>query len=75
MINLEVIIDRIVQSYAILLPQPDEEEEIHWPAKYLPEDAREGSLIKITLDVDHTKTRDRKKRAKNLIQKLKNRDH
>ncbi len=74
MINLEVIIDRILQNYAVLLPQPDEEEEIHWPAKYLPEDAREGSLIKITLGVDHTKTKERKKRAKNLIQKLKKKD-
>lgn len=65
------VIDRIVEGIAVVLIQPDEKQEILWPEEYLPEDAREGSILRISVVTDYEETKERKERVSNLIEKLK----
>lgn len=69
---MKAIIDRIEDGVAVLLPQPDEKYPIHWPTGHLPKGAREGSVLIITMEVDHDETHKRQQKARDLIQRLKN---
>lgn len=69
---MKAIIDRIVEDTAVLLIQPHEKHTFYCPIEYLPEDAKEGSVLIISMEVDHGETGDLKERVKGLIEKLKN---
>ncbi len=64
-------IDRIEEGFAVLLIQPDEEKEIYCPVKYLPTEAKEGSVLNITVNVEYEETEERLDQARSLIDKLK----
>ena len=69
------VIDRIEEKTAVILIAENEKTEILWPIDYLPEDAEEGSILDIKADVNHEKTKKQKKKIKNLIDKLRNKNN
>lgn len=68
---MKAIIDRIEEGVAVLLLQPHENETLYWPQKHLPAEAKEGSVLYITVEVHDEETQNRTEKAKNLINRLK----
>lgn len=71
--RIEGVVDRIEESWAVILLAPLEEYELNWPLSLLPEEVKEGSVLNIVVEVEEEKTRERLKRAEDLINRLKNR--
>ncbi len=71
---MKAIIDRIEEGLAVLLIQPDEQQELHWPVKYLPKEAKEGSVLNIRVEVGQEETKERLDKSRSLIDKLKNKN-
>lgn len=68
---MRAVIDRIEEGKAVLLIRPEEKNEIYLPKDFLPEDAEEGSILKINLEIDQEATKAAEKRVKSLLDKLK----
>ena len=62
--------DRKVDSYAVLLVRPDEKEIVNWPISLLPAGAREGDILKISLNKDVEETSSAKEKVSSLLNKL-----
>ena len=72
MSNIRVTVDRIEGDKAVLLIRNGEEEEIILPVGLLPDEAGEGSILEISIEIDRQETARAEKRVKSLIEKLKN---
>lgn len=68
--TLKVTLDRIEGDWAILLIRPDETCYISWPLSYLPQGAKEGSILSIHMDVDVQETQAADTRVRSLLEKL-----
>lgn len=65
---LRAFLDRIEGDLAVLLIE-DISRPVHWPARELPEGVREGSVLRMTLQLDEAATH----AAQDEIEILKNR--
>ena len=74
MSTVTVVIDRIEGKMAVLLVG-DESYRVVLPRGFLPEDADEGMVLKLTFEVDKASTDEAIKRVQNLIDKLSGGDH
>jgi hypothetical protein len=68
--KLVATLDRIENGIAILLVRPEESIQILWPVSALPEDAVEGAILDISVDVDEGKTQAAEERVQSLLDKL-----
>ena len=62
----QLVVDRIEENIAVC--EYEEGKSVKLPTELLPEDAKEGSVLRIR--VDKTETRKRKKQAEKLKRKL-----
>ncbi len=71
---MKAVIDRIEGNLAVVLVG-DKEVKIDVPLEILPVEAREGSWLKITFELDPEGTKKQKEKISDLINKLKNKNH
>jgi len=69
MTDLRAVIDRIEGKMAVLLIG-DESYRVALPRSFLPKDAVEGSVLKLSISVDADATNDAKKRISDIINRL-----
>lgn len=69
MTDLRAVIDRIEGKMAVLLIG-DENYRAVLPRSFLPKDAAEGSVLKLSISVDADATDDAKQRISDLIDRL-----
>lgn len=68
---MQVIVDRIEGKIAIL--EVEGEFFMECPKKYLPNGTKEGSILKMTLEIDKIKEQQQKDKVRALQEKLKKR--
>lgn len=68
---MKAVIDRFEGDYAVVL-FGDKEVKVDIPIKLLPREAREGSWLNITVEVDQEGTRKQEEKVKGLLDKLTN---
>lgn len=68
--SIHSFLDRIEGDIAVLYLGPHEKDEMHMPRKYLPKEAKEGSVLNITIDFDVEKTQSAREEAEKLIERL-----
>lgn len=66
---MRAVIDRFEGDLAVIL-LGDEEVQVELPIRYLPESAREGSILNITFEVDEAQTTDVRGRMQQRIDRL-----
>lgn len=71
---MKAVIDRIVEDYAVVLVG-DEGIKVDIPKKLLPEEAREGSWLTLTIELDPEGTKKQEEKIKGLLEKLKNKSN
>ncbi|MDO9536146.1 MAG: DUF3006 domain-containing protein [Bacillota bacterium] len=69
-IKMKAVIDRYEGDYAVVL-FGDEEIKVDIPIALLPEGAKEGSWLKVSLELDPEGTKEQKEKIKDLLEKLK----
>ncbi len=67
---MKAVIDRFEGDYAVVL-FGDEEIKVGIPKKLLPDDAREGSWLKVSFELDQEGTQKQKEKIQDLLDKLK----
>ncbi len=68
---MKAVIDRFEGDYAVVL-FGDEEVKVDIPKKLLPNDAGEGSWLKILFELDKEGTKKQEEKIAGLLDKLKN---
>jgi len=71
---IKLIIDRFEGKYAILESQDKNPIIFNFPRHLLPQEAKEGTVLNINIDIDHEETKRRKDKIQNLLNKLKEQD-
>ncbi len=69
---ISAVIDRFEGDKAVLL-LGDEEKQVNFPAKFLPEEVTEGDYIKIDISYDEEATKAAEEEAEALLKKLEDR--
>ena len=62
------VVDRFEGTQAVL--RMDDGQELVWPIKNLPDDAKEGSVVRLVLSTSATDEEERKKTAKTLLNEI-----
>jgi len=70
---MRAIIDRFEGDMAVIL-LGDEEIQLDLPRKYLPQKAREGTIMRLSWEIDEAQTESVRDRMRNRIERLKRRD-
>lgn len=68
---IKLIIDRFEGKYAILESQDKDPIFFNFPLHLLPQEAKEGTVLNINIDIDQEETKRRKDKIQNLLNKLK----
>jgi len=71
---IKLIIDRFEGKYAILESQDKDSIIFNFPRHLLPQEAKEGTVLNININIDQEETKRRKNKIQNLLDKLKERD-
>lgn len=71
---IKLIIDRFEGKYAILESQDKNPMIFNFPHHLLPQEAKEGTVLNINIDIDQEETKRRKDKIQNLLNELKERD-
>lgn len=66
--NQMSVIDRFEGTMAVL--KFDDGQELLWPIKRLPEDCKEGAVVRVVISTAKTEEEEREKLAKTLINEL-----
>ena len=72
--NYSLIIDRFEGKYAILETQDKAHLIFNLPRHLLPPDAKEGSILRFNIDIDHKKTTRRRNKIIEKLNRLKKKD-
>lgn len=67
------VVDRIENSYAVILVEGEDQTSLTLPVSVLPPDTKEGSMIGLKIETLGNKTRSAQKEVLKLIQGLKKR--
>lgn len=67
--QIKAVIDRFEDGRAVLLAG-DREEAVRWPKALLPEGAKEGDILRVSLAVDADATRQAREEAETLLRQL-----
>jgi len=68
---IKLIIDRFEDKYAILESQDKDPIIFNFPLNLLPQEAKEGTVLNINIDIDQEETKRRTDKIQNLLNKLK----
>jgi len=74
LVIIKLIIDRFEGKYAILESQDKNPMIFNFPRHLLPQEAKEGTVLNINIDIDNEETKRRKDKIQNLLNKLKEQD-
>jgi len=74
MMIIKLIIDRFEDKYAILESQDKDQIIFNFPLNLLPQEAKEGTVLNINIDINQEETKRRKDKIQNLLNKLKEQD-
>ncbi|HEX9664919.1 MAG TPA: DUF3006 domain-containing protein [Patescibacteria group bacterium] len=66
--HLKAVIDRFEGIMAVL--KFDDNQEINWPIKNLPEDCQAGSVVRLIISTSKTDQEEREKMAKTLLNEI-----
>lgn len=66
------VIDRIEGEYAVVLIGPDRDERLEIKRVLLPEEAKEGDIVSLSIKVSPNKTREAKAKVADMIERLEN---
>ncbi|MHB1418022.1 MAG: DUF3006 domain-containing protein [Bacillota bacterium] len=69
MMKIQAVIDRFEGNIAILLVG-EKEQLVNWPKAQLPDGAREGDVLDLTLKLNPEATKTKTEQASQLIKKL-----
>ena len=69
-----LVIDRFEGKYAILESQEKHPLIFNFPQHLLPQEAKEGAVLNINIDIDQEETKRRGDKVQNLLNKLKEQD-
>jgi hypothetical protein len=67
---MKAVIDRIMSNVAVLMVG-DEELKVDFPVKLLPKGSKEGSWLKIEIDLDQAGTAKQTEKIEGMLDKLK----
>ncbi len=67
--KIKSVIDRFESDFAVLLVG-DEEIQVDFPKKLLPEGAKEGDWLNLAFEIDATGTKAQKQKIEGLLNKL-----
>lgn len=67
--HIKTVIDRFEGDVAVLLAG-DREDAVRWPKVLLPEGAKEGDILRVSLSVDADATRQAREEAETLLRQL-----
>lgn len=71
---IKLIIDRFEEEWVILETQDNNPITFNFPRHLLPQEAKEGTVLNINIDIDQEETKRRKDKIQNLLNKLKEQD-
>ncbi|QNO15772.1 DUF3006 domain-containing protein [Alkalicella caledoniensis] len=66
---MKAVIDRFEGEYAVLLIE-QEEVQIDFPKRMLPENVKEGDILRFNIELDPDETSAQEERVGNLLEKL-----
>ena len=69
-VKFRAVVDAIEEGIARVIPRDGEAAAIVWPAVRLPESAREGDILAITVEIDRAATEEATRRVSDLIDEL-----
>jgi len=72
--TIKLTIDRFEGKYAILESQDKTPLIFNFPRHLLPQEAEEGTVLNIDINIDQEETKKRKDKIQNLLNKLKEND-
>jgi hypothetical protein len=65
--SLEAVIDRFEGKFAVFKVNG---QELFWPIKNLPDDAKEGSVVRLYLSTSKTEEEEKEKIAKKILEEI-----
>ncbi len=68
--KLEAVLDRFEGDFALLLAGGGIGEGIKWPINLLPREAKEGDVLRVSLEVDPLATEKARQEASEILQQL-----
>lgn len=71
---IKLTIDRFEGKYALLESQDKDPIIFNFPLHLLPQEAKEGTVLNINIDIDQEETKRRRDKIQNLLNKLKEGD-
>ena len=71
---IKLIIDRFEGKYALLESQDKDPLIFNFPLHLLPQEAKEGTVLNINIDIDQEETKRRTDKIQNLLNKLREQD-
>ena len=71
---IKLIIDRFEGKHAVLESQEKNPLIFNFPRHLLPQEAKEGTVLNINIDIDQEETKRRKDKIQNLLNKLREQD-
>ncbi len=71
---MKAVIDRFEENLAVVL-FGDEEIKVDIPKKLLPKGAKEGSWLKVSIDLDKEGTKKQEEKIRSKLDKLKNKNN
>ena len=67
---VRAFVDQINDPVALLLLGEDESVKLHLPLSWLPKGVKEGTVLRLILEIDEAATRRGKRRVKSLLDSL-----
>jgi len=67
---MKVFVDRFENGAAVIALCDDETVQFDFPRKYLPAEAREGSILDLRFEIDEEASRQQQNRAEELLREL-----
>lgn len=67
--QLKAVIDRFEANKAVILVG-DDEQAVAWPRKALPEEVKEGDIIRFSINIDADATRTARSEADELLRQI-----
>lgn len=73
--EIKFVVEKIENELVRLLEYQNEDNEIFVPQKFLPKKTKEGSILKIQIELEKKITENKEKDINNLINKLRNKNN
>lgn len=69
-VRVRAVVDRFEGDQAVLLLGDREAASVIWPRAFLPEEASDGAVLEVTLEIDSEETADAAEQIRRLLKDL-----